>query len=285
VEVRPFRNAEPALALVGDQLRGAGAEGELSYGILLRLADDPGAWGEQVTILVGLDGDRPLALVTMTGPFPALIVGFEDPGAVDLAAFAEAMLGSGRRPTAVNGARRWSEPFAETWQTLGADVHVGREMRAFELTRVRPPRRPQGGSRPATEADRELLERWIVAFGDDIREEVTAGEAADAAERLLDVDDALLWEAGGEPVSLAAIVRRTPLSSTIAYVYTPPELRGRGFASAVVADLSQRELDRGAAWCSLFTDLANPTSNHIYAEIGYEPRADFRLFELAWPAG
>jgi GNAT superfamily N-acetyltransferase len=280
MEVRRIETAKQALALVGEPLRAAGAEGELSYGILLRLADEPDAWGEDVLILAGMDGGRPAALVTMTGPFPALIVGFGDPGAVDVAALAEAMLASGRRPTAVNGARRWSEPFAETWQALGAHAHVGREMRAFELTRVRAPRTPPGRPRPAAPSDRELLERWILAFAHEIGEPATADEAASAAARLLELEDALLWEADGGPDSLAAIVRRTPLSSTVAYVYTPPDLRGRGFASAVVADLSQRELDRGAAWCSLFTDLANPTSNHIYAEIGYEPRADFRLFEL-----
>src|SRR3954452_22487708 len=135
MEVRRIETAKQALALVGEPLRAAGAEGELSYGILLRLADEPDAWGEDVLILAGMDGGRPAALVTMTGPFPALIVGFGDPGAVDVAALAEAMLASGRRPTAVNGARRWSESFAETWQALGAHAHVGREMRAFELTR------------------------------------------------------------------------------------------------------------------------------------------------------
>jgi predicted GNAT family acetyltransferase len=65
-------------------------------------------------------------------------------------------------------------------------------------------------------------------------------------------------------------------------VYTPPELRGRGYASAVVAALTKRELDAGARCCSLFTDLANPTSNHVYTALGYEPRADFRMFELQW---
>jgi predicted GNAT family acetyltransferase len=50
----------------------------------------------------------------------------------------------------------------------------------------------------------------------------------------------------------------------------------------VVAELSQRELDAGQLWCSLFTDAANPTSNHIYTEIGYEPRCDFRYLTLTW---
>ncbi|NLT43149.1 MAG: GNAT family N-acetyltransferase, partial [Anaerolineae bacterium] len=41
-----------------------------------------------------------------------------------------------------------------------------------------------------------------------------------------------------------------------------------------VAALSQMLLDRGRRFCFLYTDLANPTSNHIYQEIGYHPVAD-----------
>jgi hypothetical protein len=54
-------------------------------------------------------------------------------------------------------------------------------------------------------------------------------------------------------------------------VYTPPAERRRGYAGALVAALSQRLLDEGREFCFLFTDLANPTSNHVYQEIGYEP--------------
>jgi uncharacterized protein len=283
MEVRRIERADEALKLLGDALGDAGAEGELSDGILRRLVEEPDAWGDEVTILVGMDGARPVALVSMTGTFPALIVGFGDPGAVDVAALTQAMIDAGRLPLAVNGARRWCEPFAEAWEAAGAHAHVTREMRAFELRRVRWPREPVGRPRAAAAAERELLIRWGVAFMEDIGELVTPEDAAATVDRLLAEDDALLWEAGGEPVSMAAVVRRTPRSSTIAYVYTPPECRGRGYASAVVAHLSQRELDRGAEWCSLFTDLANPTSNHIYAELGYQPRADFRVFDLVWP--
>ncbi|MFN8562638.1 MAG: GNAT family N-acetyltransferase [Anaerolineae bacterium] len=58
-------------------------------------------------------------------------------------------------------------------------------------------------------------------------------------------------------------------------VYTPPELRGRGYASGCVAGMSQILLDTGRQFCFLFTDLRNPTSNHIYQVIGYEPVCDF----------
>jgi predicted GNAT family acetyltransferase len=57
-------------------------------------------------------------------------------------------------------------------------------------------------------------------------------------------------------------------------VYTPPAMRRRGYASALVAALSQEQLDAGKKFCFLYTDLANPTSNKIYQDIGYEPVCD-----------
>lgn len=63
-------------------------------------------------------------------------------------------------------------------------------------------------------------------------------------------------------------------------VYTPPEQRGRGYASSAVAAASQQALDEGASSCTLFTDLANPTSNSIYRALGNERFADWREYAL-----
>jgi predicted GNAT family acetyltransferase len=89
----------------------------------------------------------------------------------------------------------------------------------------------------------------------------------------------LLWEDGGAPVSAAGWGGATPNGIRIAPVYTPPELRGRGYATALTAELSQRLLDGrlfegGRRFCFLYTDLANPTSNAIYERIGYRRVAE-----------
>ena len=42
----------------------------------------------------------------------------------------------------------------------------------------------------------------------------------------------------------------------------------------MVAALSQKELDGGARFCVLYTDLRNPTSNGIYPRVGYRPLCD-----------
>ena len=83
----------------------------------------------------------------------------------------------------------------------------------------------------------------------------------------------VLWE-DGEPVSVAGYGGRTPNGIRVGPVYTPPELRGRGYASALVAGLSTMLLAEGRKFCFLYTDLANPTSNRIYEQIGYERVCD-----------
>jgi predicted GNAT family acetyltransferase len=51
-------------------------------------------------------------------------------------------------------------------------------------------------------------------------------------------------------------------------------------ASALTAHVTRLLQATGSEVC-LNTDLANPTSNKIYAAIGYRPLADFVVYELS----
>ncbi|OLE96488.1 MAG: hypothetical protein AUG75_19875 [Cyanobacteria bacterium 13_1_20CM_4_61_6] len=79
----------------------------------------------------------------------------------------------------------------------------------------------------------------------------------------------VFWEVDSQPVSLCGHGGRTPHGIRIGPVYTPPEHRGHGYASALTAHVTQQQLDGGRDYCFLYTDLANPTSNSIYTKIGY----------------
>src|SRR5438045_3645778 len=72
-----------------------------------------------------------------------------------------------------------------------------------------------------------------------------------------------------QPVSMAAWAGQTPRGVRVNMVYTPPELRRRGYASAAVSTLTKKLLDAGRKFVFLFTDLSNPTSNKIYQKMGY----------------
>lgn len=82
---------------------------------------------------------------------------------------------------------------------------------------------------------------------------------------------------------MAGSARPTKRAIAVNGVYTPPEWRSRGYATACVAALSELLLRRGFEFCVLYTDLSNPTSNAIYTRIGYRPVRDFLMYELMTP--
>ena len=115
------------------------------------------------------------------------------------------------------------------------------------------------------DGDAELLSGWVSAFGDEIDDPQDGPAQAKARIR----DRSLyVWDDGGVR-SMAATARRSPKGCSVNLVYTPSEHRGRGYASACVAALSDEILRSGFDHCSLYTDASNPTSNRIYDQIGY----------------
>lgn len=73
--------------------------------------------------------------------------------------------------------------------------------------------------------------------------------------------------------------------TVISLVYTPPELRNRGYATSCVYQLTKKLLAGPYEFCSLFTTLSNPTPNRIYPKIGYVPLGDTLEFDFDYAAG
>lgn len=171
-----------------------------------------------------------------------------------------------------------SRRFAELWTAVTGRAHALKmSERIFRVERVIPPRPVAGELRIAEAADRALLARWLAAFNEE-----ALGQRADAGALLQFADRWIsgmgrtmyFWVVDDRPVAMVGVSGETPHGIRVAPVYTPPELRGRGYASALTAAVTQRQFDEGKRSCFLFTDLANPTSNHIYRSIGYEAVLD-----------
>lgn len=157
--------------------------------------------------------------------------------------------------------------------------------RVYELTAVTSQPFVPGRSRQATMDDLPLTTRWVYDFCVDVGQEMLGmKEAHEAAQQAIARGELLLWEDAGQTVSMAAVARPGRRGICISKVYTPPGLRCRGYASACVAALSQRQLDGGWEACWLFTNLANPTSNSIYQKIGYRPMADWSYYVFKKPS-
>lgn len=174
----------------------------------------------------------------------------------------------------VVGLTPWVHEFARAWCEGGAGLtsEDDRAERLFQLAVVAPPPPALGSARLATLDDLDLLVDWNEAFG----REVGGARPPDLRRSLVvrvETGRTWLWVAGGEVVSYAGHSPVLLGHARIGPVYTPPTRRGAGFASNLVAHVSGRLLELGAV-PTLFTDLANPTSNAIYRALGYTAVAD-----------
>jgi uncharacterized protein len=246
------------------------ARHSLMFGILATLRDHPSFYPESGLWLAEHDGAVKGAAVR-TPPHNLVLARPQDDAA--LGALATDI--DDEIPGVVAGVPE-VEIFAARWaERSGRKPVIHRGQGVFQLDRVEPVSGVPGHMRPAETVDRPLLIRWWRAFAEEaLGETTTEASVAHQIDHRLEAGHAgiAIWE-DGDPASVAAFGNPTPNGIRIGPVYTPPERRGRGYASALVADLSERLL-RKRRFCFLYTDLANPTSNKIYEQIGYRRVCD-----------
>jgi len=179
---------------------------------------------------------------------------------------------------AVLGPPDLAEAFARAWVALrGEAFRPGTDQRLYRLDVVTPLAGP-GRLRSVRSDESALVAAWVEEFARDVHARFGPGEERIAG--WIERGHVFVWEDGGVPVSMAAAHGRTPSGVRIGYVYTPPDLRRRGYAGALVATLSQRLLDSGMDFCVLYADLSNSTTNALYQRMGYRPVSDVRDYHF-----
>jgi uncharacterized protein len=228
---------------------------------------------------VASDGDEVTGAALRTPPFNLVLAQPSNDPALD--ALVDRMIAEGQDLPGVVGATPEVERFVGAW-TAEHDVDAAIVFRhgIYELREVMQVPAAPGGARPVTPEDRDQVIAWAIAFADEVLPEETDRERH---VRLIDsrlratADAGLwLWEDARGPVSLCGYGGSTPNGIRIGPVYTPPEHRGRGYATSLVAQQSHWLLGGGRSLCFLYTDLDNPTSNALYRRIGYRMVAEAR---------
>ena len=279
MEVARFDDAATFLADAEPLLLADEARHNLILGIAGTIRDAPSRYPLRSMWLVRDNGEV-VAAALRTPPYNLVLAGPRSSQA--LAKLAEAV--AGEELPGVVGTEPEVHAFAEVWSERGGVAsRVNMRQGVYALEHVEPLSAAPGFARVATAADHGRVLQWWIAFGDEVLHEGGPGreDAEKNVEHKLSSPTAgiFLWEDDGEPVSLAGWGGPTPNGIRIGPVYTPPELRGHGYATALTAELSQRLLDGrlfegGRRFCFLYTDLANPTSNAIYERIGYRRVAE-----------
>ncbi|HEY6526006.1 MAG TPA: GNAT family N-acetyltransferase [Solirubrobacteraceae bacterium] len=269
------------------------------------LETDLGAFGARVRPLLEARIENNVVATVLTGTSqgqfrsaPVLAVGIDEAGAVTAAALRTSpwpMLCTVIAPedagplldlwlqrdpelSGINALRDTARSIASAWtRRTGGSDRCRTAMAMHSLATVVDPSRPGPGRLvPATEADRDLALRWWDGFVADSHV-IDGGPEVRAANVDFRIAQGhlFLWQDEGRPVSMVAMNPAVAGVIRIGPVYTPDEARRHGYASSAVAAISRLGLDAGAHTCMLYTDLANPTSNKIYADVGYRRFAEW----------
>lgn len=277
-----FATAASFLDAAAEFLVAREAEHNLLLGIGGILRDHPEVFPEPPYLAVVRDADA-IALAAMRTPPQNLVLSeATDLNAVELVADDLAAAGVelpgvfGPKPVAARFAREWSR---RTGLAAALDI----QERTFRLTRVIPPRPAPGSWRLAEERDTRLIADWLGAFNREaLPNEPPIPDLLPVARRWVERvgRQMYVWEVDGRVASIVGANSPTPNGIRIGPVYTPPEDRGHGYASSLTAAATQDQLDSGRSVCFLFTDLSNPTSNHIYQAIGYVAVSDVDTYRF-----
>lgn len=278
VIVRTYADAESFLGNTQAQLELNEVANSLMLGVCLRLARFP----ERVRTplyLKTLEDEEGLVLAAMMTP-PHKLVVYGRQGDLDGAAMllAKDLAGGGWKVPGVRGPTEVARSVAQGWVDSTAQrCERERQQRVYELREVKTPVPLRGRLRLATVADVELVAGWRYGFYKAVFGQADGEEARLAAERGIGNEDVFLWE-DERPVSMATKTRPTTNGISVSLVYTPPQWRGRGFATACVGELSRLLLASGWGYCALFAEVDNAAAIRVYQKIGYEPVREYEEY-------
>lgn len=173
---------------------------------------------------------------------------------------------------AVTGTENEVEAFTEQWMRQGKSQSATKTCwRWYVLERTAPSGKSVSGAlRLADSSDIRLVRRWAQQFA---RETGTSVDVVAYFERRIRSGSLYIWE-GEERCSIVAVSGVTPNSVRISGVFTDPDFRRKGYATATVAAVSRLMLDAGRKYCLLFTEASDPFANRLYQNVGYRPIFD-----------
>ncbi len=256
----------------------------LMLGIAIALQKQPDSFGEKTPLMATRlrQNALPDFIAMMTPPFPLLIWFENQLGDKELKKLAQTIKEKGWDLPGVNGIASCSSRFASVWAKINqVNAEPVMHSMSYELTEVLfPDPMPTGNFRFAQENQAEILLKYMNEMQDDLNVTVRIEYTLEHIHNFLGNKRIGIWLVDDQPVSMAMSNRPQLSSIGISAVYTPNEYRGNGYASAVVATLSQELLNQGYQRINLFTDLANPTSNKIYKAIGFNEVCDYQEFKF-----
>ena len=284
VEIIRHADASELIALAGACLEAHESENNLPLGLAYALAKDPLCYGSEPPLLLSvLEQGEAIGAAVMTPPRRIILSKFIANVEGAISHLVRHLLETDASIPGVVGPASEAQAFAACWAEAVPSTALKEpmRMRVFEARAVADVPLVAGALRLASMDDHPLMAQWLDAFSQEaLGEPADLDGAKKSTERFIADKQLYLWDCNG-PVSIAKTTRPMRNGITVTAVYTPPDQRNKGYATSCVAALTKKLLSEHYSFCSLFADQANPTSNSIYAKIGYVPLGDALEFDFA----
>lgn len=253
------------------------AVNNLALGILKNLKKNKHSYGKSDPFLAIVENDENIKLVMlMTPPYNLQIIGCRSKDV--LISAINYLFSNNIEIPGIIGIKTLCDDFVDIWKEQTQMIpEVSMDQRIYKLERVNELPESSGSFKIADKENSEILVNWLVEFNEYIGENSDRERAEKNIRNFIDKKRAFLW-VDEVPVTMVLAGRETKNGITVSGVYTPEKFRRKGYATSCVAETSRFLLEEGYKYCTLYTDLSNPTSNSIYQKIGYRPIADSVMY-------
>lgn len=282
IKIQSHSHASELISLSGAYLEQDESENNRPLGYAYRLAEDPHAYAPEPPLLLSvLEHGKAVGVAIMMRPYRIIVSRIGTNIKVAVVPLVRHLREIDVQISGIIGPAAEAQAFSDCWVEgmLDVSARISMRMRIFETRSVANLPLSPGKLRLARPEEHRLMARWITDYSETVRKPISFDIAKSWTEALIQNQQLHIWDIEG-PVSIAAVDRPTRNGIAIHSVYTPPEHRNKGYATSSVLLLTQKMLTDRYSFCCLYTDLSNPTSNSIYAKIGYVPVGDALMFDF-----
>jgi predicted GNAT family acetyltransferase len=274
MKVRAYTDARQFAHELREPLRVRAIENNVFLGVMDRMAVKPQR--DHLRLAVW-DGEALVLAALMTPPY-RLSLAHSGRGIEGIATLADHLLAAKAQIPGVVSESPIAEAFEASWlRRVRGRRQSARARLLYRAETVIAPKDIPGAMRQAEPANIDRHCAWELGFAEEV--EATADERnpdhiRKRVQSWLDEKALFDWVVDGVAVAQGGVYPIGVDGARVLAIYTPPENRGRGFAQAITAALTQHAFNQGR-WCVLYTDADNPITNKIYPRVGYRPLSPF----------
>ena len=254
---------------------------ELMIGLVSTLIKDYSHYQTQPILLTINEKEIVILASFLTPPWPILLYTESIPSTSSLSILIDYLEKKKIKISGINAKTDLSSLFSKHWCIRNKCVAEKKMMMSlYTLKKINKIKVSPGSFIKANQHHFHLIYEWAILFHKELNLQYENEQYIKKHLKYnIESGNAFLW-VDNEPVCMVFRERAHQKGFSIGYVYTPYQLRSKGYATNLVYNICNTSFKEGFRYASLFADLQNPISNHIYKKIGFKEEIEYQIIDF-----